>query len=132
MRKAFLGFVTTILISATPLLATAATNVTIVNNTDATGTGYAGWSPCSTAAPNHEGEIKPHESKTIDISPVAVFCGGKDKNCDAHVFLSKNCSGKQLAKVVINATKGIISITNYDKAHYNVSLNGNVAQIDPA
>lgn len=132
MRKAFLGILGSIVICVTPLLANAATNITIINNTDSSGTGYAGWSPCSTAAPNHEGVIKPHEAKTIDISPVAIFCGGKDKNCDAYVFLNNNCSGKAVAKVVINANKGIISIPYYDKAHYNVTLNGNVAQIDPA
>lgn len=124
----FSKVIATLILASTPLIASAETMITIINNTDSYGTGYAGFSPCSTIA-GDAGIIKPHETKSLDISAVSMFCG--DRNCDGHVFLNKSCSGRQMAKVVVNAKKGIISVTNYDTQHYNVTIDGNTARIDP-
>lgn len=116
-----------ILLASFPIASSAKTMVTIINNTDNYGTGSVKV-VCSAMA-GDQGIVHPHETKTVDMSGLSLLC--QDNDCEGHVFLSKDCSGKQVAKVILNANKGILSIVNYDKAHYRATLNDNVVTIDP-
>lgn len=120
-------YVLLIALAISPLPLFAYSNIDVINNTDSYGTGYINFSPCSASA-GDKGILKPHATFSVPESAIKLFCGS---SCDAHVFASKSCSGKEIAKVKIDSKKGVTSITNYDKEHYNISGGGTSVTIDP-
>lgn len=112
---------------ALPLFANAA-DLTIINNTDIYGTGYVNFSPCSSRA-GDKGILKPHQPLTVPGKVFSIFCLGF--SCEAHVYGTQDCSGKELAAVTIDPDKGVTKINNYDKEHFAVSGTGTNIIIDP-
>lgn len=109
-----------------PIVAFATTDsdIYVTNNTNLYGTGYFSFSPCSSMVPNGDGIVKPHQAGfKIPGSFIKIFCGSSD--CEATIFASKDCSGPKKGVVTVNANKGVVKITNYDKEHFNVTGSGN-------
>ena len=119
---------TLIVLSTLPSLSHA--DIHLVNNTNLPGTAYIGISPCSSSI-GEGGIAKPHSSITVPQSVINMFCGLTA--CEAHVFLTRDCgaSGKEVAIATIEASKGVTSINNLDKAHYQIAHQGSSITITP-
>jgi len=120
-KAALLSVLSVILL---PIFAHAA-DINLVNNTDSYGTGKVGFL-CSDLAGN-DGRVKPHSTFTVKQNALDLVCSG---TCEAEVFLTKNCSGKTIAKAKLDNKKGVISVTNLDKVHYTISGGGTNITID--
>jgi hypothetical protein len=118
MQKKYLTMLGVIALSCTPF--TAFADVTIQNNTNSPATAIAGLSPCSNAA-GEKGVIKPHGKVTIPDFLVGMYC---TNDCKAHVYMSKNCSGKSIATVTANKREGVKLIENEDKTPGGYHLEG--------
>lgn len=102
-------------------------DITIMNNTDATGTGKFN-SICSGVL-GDKGKAKPHHPFTVSKSILAMFC---NPNCTAHIYLNDTyCTGAELATVQINIDTGITNVDNHDTKHYTITPNGDTVTIDP-
>lgn len=127
MRKHRIALFGVLLISSLPLSTYA--DVTVVNNTDYYGTASLSLTPCSSRA-GDRGIIPPHGSLTVPGSLLNTFCSLF--SCDAHIYASKDCSGKEVATVTVDSENGITSIKNYAKDQFVINGGGMSATIDPA
>lgn len=119
MKKFFL--LNALAFSLSPWMAHAI-DITINNNTNLHGTGYINSSPCSSFA-GENGIIKPHSSLTIPQAIMGLFCI-MGMPCEAHVFMTKDCSGKEIATAKIDLKKGILDYTNLDPEHFDIQASG--------
>jgi hypothetical protein len=119
-----------LLISALPTLAFAI-DIKVTNNTDSYGTAYFNvfLKICSSSL-GDGGILKPQEKNfTVPGSAVKSVCG--NKNCEAFVFDTKNCSGNKIATVILNANSGVIDINNHASDRYSVTYNASSITINP-
>lgn len=108
---------------AMPLIAKA--DITIVNNTDYYGTGKIDIF-CSNIA-GDKGVIKPHSPLTVEQSVLDMVCSS---TCDATVYVTKDCSGKAVAKAKLDGKKGVLSVTNLDSKRFTITGGGNNITIE--
>src|SRR5262245_23555239 len=116
-----MSFKKIILISAFTLVilpALSFADITIVNNTDYYGTGYTSLSPCSSKVGV---VVQPHQVYTVSQSILDLACGWF--GCEAHVFMTNDCSGKELATVELDS-HGITKIVNHDKENFEITGGG--------
>lgn len=112
---------TVILTVAAPTLAFA--DVSVTNTSSAFYTANMDLSPCSSII-GDKGIMKPHSALSIPKAVIDLYCGIKP--CEAQVYLSKNCSGKKIAKVTIAKDKGVTNIENYDSDYVITGLGNTV------
>lgn len=110
------------------LTGSAFADIEVVNSTDSYGTARLGISPCS-AAIGDSGVMKPHHSLNVPQSVIGLYCSFAD--CDAHIYLSKDCSGPELAKARVNVEKGVIGMENFDPEHFSIVGSGHHIVIVP-
>lgn len=104
-------------------------DITIDNNTDATGSGRVNFSPCSSVVPGGRGVILPRQQGfSIPSFVLRMFCGNSD--CQAYIYATNDCSGDVVGTATVNADKGVISKQNYDKKEYKVTGSGNKLTIE--
>jgi len=108
-----------------PIIANAA-SIDLINNTDYYGTAKVSIF-CSNMAGNN-GVIKPHDKINISQDALNFACPG---TCDAQVYVTKDCSGKAIAKAKLDNKKGILDIHNLDEQRFHISGGGTSATIDP-
>ena len=108
---------------AMPMMAHA--DITIVNNTDYYGTGKIDIF-CSNISDN--GVIKPHSQMNVGKDVLDMVCSS---TCDATVYVTKDCSGKPIAKAKLDNKKGVVSVTNLDTKRFAISGGGTSITIDP-
>lgn len=105
-----------------------ADDIHLLNNTNFYGTAHVSYSPCSSAA-GDTGIMHPHGTLVVPGSAITAFCG--PFSCDAHLYMSKDCSGKEVATITISSRKGIIAIKNHDPEHLSLSGSGSQGVINP-
>ena len=110
MKIKHLALLGAVALSVSPIAAFA--DLHISNNSNSPATALAGMSPCSSAA-GTRGVIKAHGEISVPDFLVGMYC---KKDCQAHVFMTKNCSGKSIATVVANMHDGVKSIQNSDNS----------------
>ncbi len=105
-------------------------DIHITNNTDFPGTGFVNSSPCSSKA-GDIGIVKPHGAPvSVSTSILSLFCVFSS-SCEVHVFLSKDCTGKELGTANVDANKGIVNFTNLDTEHYVITGDATHITVDP-
>lgn len=107
MRKKIFS---SLVVGLLPIVAYAA-DIHINNNTNSFGTASFDtiFQVCSSTYFGDRGIMKPKQSDfTISDSVIKKVCGSK--NCDALIFDNKNCEGKSIASVTVNANTGIINV----------------------
>lgn len=116
MRKKLLSV---FILTALPVLAYAA-DINVRNNTDSYGTGHFNsfLKICSSTL-GDKGVMKPKQQNfVIAGSSIKTACGSKD--CEAFIYDSPNCKGQKTATVVINASTGIVNITNHAPDRFKI------------
>lgn len=109
---------------------TSHADVQLTNNTNEYATGRLNSSPCSSSI-GERGIVPPNSQISVPYAVLPLYCG-VFSNCEAYVFMNKDCSGKAVAKATINAVKGTIeSFKNLDPEHYTISANGKTGSINP-
>lgn len=116
----------TLIITTLPVISFA--DITLVNNTDLYGTAALSMSPCSSRA-GDRGIIPPHGTLTVPQSILNSFCSLW--SCDAHIYATKDCSGKEMATITVNSSDGITNIQNNVSDQYTITGGGMSIQIDP-
>lgn len=113
---------------ALPCFASAETtpHITIDNNTSAYGTGKLDFGGCSSNIVKN-GVIQPHGSMTLP-DQIFMFC---PNTCKAHIYMTKNCTGPEVAQVTLSKAKGVTSIVNLDQSHYMLVGSGEHVTINP-
>lgn len=106
-------------VSSLPIISYA--DITIINNTDYYGTGKFNYSPCSSIA-GDAGIAKPHNPLTVPQSVISFYCA--ITSCTAHIYLSQNCSGEEVATATVDKNNGITEINNLDPDRFEISGGG--------
>lgn len=101
-------------------------DLSITNNTKTGATASAASSPCSGSI-GSKGVIAPGGHVEIPDWAVGVYCR---TNCTAHVYMSKNCSGKSIATVTANMKDGVVDVINNGVDGYHVEGRGKVMTIE--
>lgn len=112
------------------LIAQAA-DINIHNNTDSYGTAKFTYSPCSSKL-GDKGIVQPHQTNfTVPQAVLDTFC--RVTTCDAHIFLTKDCSGTEAVTATVDRNKGVIDIKNHVSDRYIITGSGTditITQID--
>jgi hypothetical protein len=115
-------------LSFSTLSLSAQAEISVTNNTDSYGTGYIASSPCSSQI-GDRGIIKPHGGLKVPEVAIEYYCG--IFTCEAHVYATQDCSGKEIATLTVDFYNGVTHINNLDSEHFVVSGGGNQVVIDP-
>lgn len=113
-----------LLLIASPMISFA--DITAVNHTNIYATAHVKHS-CSSAA-GTRGILQPYQTDySVPQAIIDSFC--LLSTCTAHVYASQNCTGNKIAIVEVDR-KGIISLTNLDKEHYQITWNSKHVTLD--
>ena len=110
----------------------AASELTIVNNTNYDSTSKINGGMCSNDIPEAMGGgvTKAHQTKKVPGTAIGFACFGHSSDCKADVFMTNDCSGSIVATVIFDTKKGIQSITpkstefTVSGSGFNVALSG--------
>src|SRR3990167_5583317 len=102
-------------------------DITVINKTDYSGTGYINSSPCSSKVSG--GVHHPHDTLTVPQSVITTFC--MIGRCTAHVYTNENCSGKEIATADIDKKNGSVKSMIYDKERFDIENKGKTVIINP-
>lgn len=116
MRKKIVMALATLGISSLSILANAATDLTVTNNTneDSTSIVVNGSNKCSNQY-GEDGITRKSSTHTIPAMLIRLACGAHLSDCYAHVYMSADCSGESVASVVYDLKStngGVKSITS--------------------
>jgi hypothetical protein len=116
----------TILSSALGLLAmpalALANNLVIHNNTDFPSTTVINDGVCSNFLPGGVGITQPHSTNTVPSVTVHSACWADRENCRATIYITNDCTGPVIAKVVLSTKSGVKSIEMLGS--YSIIANG--------
>lgn len=103
-------------------------DIIITNKTDSYGTGKFNIGPCS-SRDGDQGIIQPNSTLNVPSS-IFKFCGSS--GCQAHIFMSKNCTGKEVATVQVNQASGVLKLDNLDPKEFTMTGGGDSITVDKA
>ena len=106
---------------ALPALAMA-DNLVIHNNTDFPSTSIINDGVCSNFLPGGIGITQPHSTNTVPSVTVHSACWADRENCRATIYITNDCSGPAIAKVVLSTKTGVKSIEMIGS--YSIIANG--------
>lgn len=87
-----------------------AQDLTITNNTDFPSTTHLNNTICSSVL-GDLGVTPAKGSRTINEQAIRLVCITNPNNCQADVYLSKDCSGPVIAKAVYDVATGLKSVS---------------------
>lgn len=103
-------------------IAAARSDLTIVNNTNQDSTSIINNGACSTIL-GKVGITRAHETNVVPAGLVAVACVTSPRACTAEVYMTNNCTGSPVARVVFDTKTGYISKEEINAA-YKIDGNG--------
>ncbi|EKD71941.1 MAG: hypothetical protein ACD_46C00053G0001 [uncultured bacterium] len=118
---------------AQEVAAFATTNdLVVVNNTDEDSTAVINNGACSSKLPNGVGVSHRRTTNHIPGNIVDIACLANRTRCTADVYMTNNCSGPIVAKVIFDTKKGIQDVQPSDQNKYKFTGETNtfVSQID--
>lgn len=93
----------------------AADDLTIVNNTNYASTCVINRGACSANLPH--GITEPHSTNTVDKRTVGLACLANSTNCTADVYMTRDCSGQIVAKIIFDTKTGVKSVASMDSRY---------------
>lgn len=105
-------------------------DINLDNETDSFGTGKFGGrlSPCSSMM-GEEGIVHPHQSDfKIPQDILNTLCKNQ---CEGHIFMTKNCSGQEVATFTMTKGDGVIKIDNHAPDKFIFTGSGQSVVVKP-
>jgi hypothetical protein len=102
--------------------------LTIHNNTDFPSATIANNGPCSNIL--SDGVTQPHSTNVVGEKSIKAACILNKENCDARVYLSANCTGPVVARVLFSINTGIKTVTNEPGSDYCIKGSGFEVTLD--
>jgi hypothetical protein len=99
-----------------------ADNLVIHNNTDFPSTSIINDGVCSNFLPGGVGITQPHSTNTVPSVTVHSACWADRENCHATIYITTDCTGPAIAKVVLSTKTGVKSIEML--SNYSIVANG--------
>jgi len=121
------SFMIAALVAAFLPAAAQAAGLTIKNDTDKDSTSVINNGACSTIL-GESGVTRAHTEKTVPEYKIRIACMRHSHDCKADVYMSDNCKGPVVAKVIFDVSTGIKNVENMGLG-YKISASGYKATI---
>ena len=97
-------------ISVTPIVAFAADNLEIWNNTTSDISFKINQGDCSATILGKDGLVKAQNWNSVDIGAVTSLCGNNATNCVVDLYTTGDCSGPIVGSATMDTSKGISAV----------------------